>query len=262
MESVWAVALEALGQPRDRVAVAHPDRLLAVDAGEQRVVGGDADVGRAVLAVVERDDVAAELVGHQLGAVADAEDGDPAGPDGRIRPRGARVVDRVRAARQDDRARAAALELVEGRVERQQLRVDVELAHAAGDELGELAAEVEDDDGARGGGRRAGRVGRRDERSGERRLERGLEIGLDLGVVRGEDAVAGVGGLTVDGLAALLRRRVLVAQRSSSRRSVRLGCPVGSCPPRPDRRQCTGPTGAGTGRLSRGCASPRAAIAK
>ena len=28
--------LEALGQARDRVAVAHPDRLLALDAGEQR----------------------------------------------------------------------------------------------------------------------------------------------------------------------------------------------------------------------------------
>jgi hypothetical protein len=30
---------------------------------------------------------------------------------------------------------------------RQQLRVDIELAHAPRDELGELAAEVEDDDG-------------------------------------------------------------------------------------------------------------------
>ena len=64
------------------------------------------------------------------------------------------VVDRVRAAGQDDRAGAAAFELVIGRVVRQQLRVDVELADAARDELGELAAEVEDDDGAR---RRRGR---------------------------------------------------------------------------------------------------------
>ncbi len=108
---------------------------------------GDADVGRAVLAVVERDDVATELVGHQLGAVADAEDGDPPGPDRRVGPRGARVVDRVRAARQDDRPGAAPLELGVRRVVRQQLRVDVELADAPRDELGELAAEVEDDDG-------------------------------------------------------------------------------------------------------------------
>ena len=156
VESVWAVGVEALGQPRDRVAVAHPDRLLALDAGEQAVVRGDADVGRAVLAVVGREDVAAELVGHQLRAVADAEDGDAAGPDGRVGPRRVRVVDRVRAARQDDRARAAPLELVVRRVVRQQLRVDVELADAPRDELRELAAEVEDDDGlAVDGGRRS-----------------------------------------------------------------------------------------------------------
>ena len=35
--------VEALGQSRDGVAVAHPDRLVAVDAGEQAVVGGDRD---------------------------------------------------------------------------------------------------------------------------------------------------------------------------------------------------------------------------
>ena len=38
VESVWAVGAEALGQPGDRVAVAHPDRLLALEAGEQPVV--------------------------------------------------------------------------------------------------------------------------------------------------------------------------------------------------------------------------------
>ena len=38
VESVWAVGAEALGQPGDRVAVAHPDRLLAVEAGEEAVV--------------------------------------------------------------------------------------------------------------------------------------------------------------------------------------------------------------------------------
>ena len=158
VESVWAW-LEALGQARDRVAVAHPDRLLALDAGEQAVLGGHAHVGGAVLAVVERDDVATELVGHQLRAVADAQDRDPPAPDRRVGPRRVRVVDRVRAAGQDDRARAAPFELLVRRVEREQLRVDIELAHAARDELGELAAEVEDDDGAgrRPPRRRAGR---------------------------------------------------------------------------------------------------------
>ena len=51
VESVWAVGVEALGQPGDRVAVAHPDRLLALEAREQAVVGGDRDGRRAVLAL-------------------------------------------------------------------------------------------------------------------------------------------------------------------------------------------------------------------
>jgi hypothetical protein len=37
-----------------------------------------------------------------------------------------------------------------------------------------------------------------------RRVERNLEIGLDLGVIRGKDTVAGVRGLAVDCLAALI----------------------------------------------------------
>ena len=98
-------------------------------------------------------DVPAELVGHELGAVADAQDGDAPVPDGRVGPGGIRVVDRHRAARQDDRPRAAALDLLPRRVVGQQLRIDVELADPPRDQLGELAAEVEDDDGA-GRGRR------------------------------------------------------------------------------------------------------------
>ena len=39
VESVWAVDAKPSGQPRDRVAVAHPDRLLALEAVEQAVVG-------------------------------------------------------------------------------------------------------------------------------------------------------------------------------------------------------------------------------
>ena len=80
---------------------------------------------------------------------------------------------------------------------RQELGVDVQLAHAPRDQLGELAAEVEHHDRVR----LLGRLGRHPlRRSGVERL---LEVGLDLGVVRGEDAVAGVGGLAVDRPAAI-----------------------------------------------------------
>ena len=197
---------EAVRQPGDRITVAHPDRLLALETDEQPVLRGDRDVGRAVLAMVGGHDVAAQLAGHQLRAVADAQDGDPPGPDGRVGPRRIGVVDRVPAAGQDDRPGAASLDLLVRRVVRQELRVDVELADAAGDQLGELAAEVEDDDRAGFGGRGAGRpVVARAIRG--RGLERGLEVRLDLGIVGGEDPMPGVGRFAVDGLAPPGRRR-------------------------------------------------------
>jgi len=82
---------------------------------------------------------------------------------------------------------------------RDQLGVDVQLADAPRDQLGELTSEVEDDDRIRLAGFRESR--RRTVRRG--RFEGGLEVRLDLGVVRGEDPMAGVGRLAVDGLAAV-----------------------------------------------------------
>jgi len=75
---------------------------------------------------------------------------------------------------------------------RQELAVDVQLAHAARDQLGELASEIEDDDGVRPGRRLIGALRRW-------RVERLLEVRLDLGVVGGQDPMPGVGGLAVDG---------------------------------------------------------------
>ena len=103
----------------------------------------------------------------------------------------------------------APLDLGPRRVVGKELGVDVELADPARDELGELAAEVEDDDGVRFAACRApARARRRPDGLGRSLgagcLERRLEVGLDLGVVGGEDPVAGVGDLAVDGLAALV----------------------------------------------------------
>ena len=202
---------EALGQPGDRVAVAHPDRLVALEAGEQAVVVGDRDARPARTRAVGRQHVAAELPGHQVRAVADPENRDPTGPDGRIWPGRVVVVHGIRAAGEDDRARTAPFQLLVGRVVRKELGIDVELAHSAGDQLGELAAEVEHDHGrSSGGSRTRGSIVGGSVWSG--RLERGLEVGLDLGVVGGEHAVAGIGRLAVDRLAALPGFRARVAQ--------------------------------------------------
>ena len=98
--------------------------------------------------------------------------------------------------------RAAPFEIAVRRVVGQELGVDVELADATGDELGELTAEIEDHDGTIGRAIGVGR-GRLGGAVGGWRLERRLEVGLHLGVIGGEDTVPGVRRLAVDGLAPL-----------------------------------------------------------
>src|ERR1700690_2311249 len=79
-------------------------------------------------------------------AVTDAQDRDSAAPDSRVRMRRACLVHARRSAREDDRSRLAGRDLTPWGVERQQLRVDVQLAHAPRDQLAVLAPEVQDDD--------------------------------------------------------------------------------------------------------------------
>ena len=233
---------EAGRQAGDGVAVAHPHGLLRAEARQQPIVRRDAHGGRAVLAARRAHDVTTQLDGHQLGAVADAQHGDATAPEGRVRAGCRGVVDGVRPAREDDALDATPLELLERRVEGQQLGVHVQLAHATGDELRELAPEVEDDDAVRGLRRPADRrsVVGGSFRGG--RIERDLQVGLHLGVVGGQDAVAGVGGLTVDGLAALLRGRgggVLRTARDRTRLAARSRADHRPFPSVHRVRQCT-----------------------
>ncbi len=65
----------------------------------------------------------------------------------RIHVRRALGVHRSRTAREDERSRLAARDLLGGDVERHDLGVDAGLAHAACDQLRVLRAEVEDEDG-------------------------------------------------------------------------------------------------------------------
>jgi len=141
---------KALGQRGHPVAMAHPDLVpLAVrpDPLEQRAAAFDADEGAAELAVMAALDRAAELGAHGLLAIADAEDRH-AGLEDRLR--GARrtgVDGRGRPARQDHRLRRKAGEAFVRRLERHDLGIDAGFAHAPGDELGHLAAEVDDQHG-------------------------------------------------------------------------------------------------------------------
>ena len=95
--------------------------------------------------MVGRLDLAAELRGERLHAVADAEDGRTGGQQRVADLRRARLAYRLGAAREDDALRRERRDLLGGRVERQDLAVDADFAHAPRDQLRVLATEVDDE---------------------------------------------------------------------------------------------------------------------
>ncbi len=130
----------------DAVAMAHPHLVFAalVPGGvEQRAVALHLDIGAAEFAMVPALDMAAELMRHRHLAVADAEHGNAGIEDGLRRARRARFMHGLRPAGEDHRFR---LHVAEGRfrlLERHDFRIDAHLAHPARDELGDLAAEID-----------------------------------------------------------------------------------------------------------------------
>ena len=138
---------EALGQAGDEVAVAHPGDALLGQALEQ-AAGGEVRLRAAVFAgraVLRGRDLAAECLGHELAAVADAEDRHAQREDGGIDLRGGGIIDAVRAAGEDKALGLHGLELLQrGRVGLD-LAVYIALTDTAGDELVILPAEVQNE---------------------------------------------------------------------------------------------------------------------
>lgn len=144
---------EALGGGRAGVAVRHPHGLLGGGALEEGGGGlGDVQLRTAVLTGAGVVDRAAEGLRHQLEAVAHAEDRDAGLEQGAVEGRRARFVHRRGAAGEDDGRRVLGEHLVDRHGTRDDLAVDPRLADTAGDELGVLRAEVDDQDGVGGGG--------------------------------------------------------------------------------------------------------------
>jgi len=141
---------EAVGKPRDAVAVAHPHlfmRAVVPHARRDRRGGDDVDIGAAKFAVVAGFDEAAQLLDHRLLAVADAEQRDAHGEQAVGGAGGVGGGDAGGAARKDDPARGEGLDagfvaLVEG----PDFAVDAQFPQAAGDELGDLGPEIHDQD--------------------------------------------------------------------------------------------------------------------
>ena len=101
----------------------------------------------AELALRRRLDSPAERVGHELHAVADAEDGHASSKTARIAARRAGLGHALRAAREDDARPAAAARSPPAACRRQDLGVDRQLAQPARNQLRVLRAEIENDDG-------------------------------------------------------------------------------------------------------------------
>ena len=141
--------LEARRHLGDAVAVAHPDGIafaVAPDILEQVARRlHHLDVGAAEFAVMAALDRAAELRRHRHLAVADAEHRHAGVEDRLRRARRAGLVNRRGAAGEDDAARLHRGEGGGGFVEGDDLAVDPLLAHAPGDELGDLRAEIDDE---------------------------------------------------------------------------------------------------------------------
>ena len=139
---------------RHRIAMAHPD-LMAFALGpkpiEQSARLGDGKVGSAKFAAIAdlmtRPYFAAQLLAHHLLAIANAEDWHASFKQ---HIWGARTVSFGHAggrAGQDDASRLHPLESLFGHSEGRNLGIDPRLAHAPRDQLGHLAAEIDDQDG-------------------------------------------------------------------------------------------------------------------
>ena len=116
------------------------------EALEETAGLGDVDRRWAVLALALGCDLAAENVRHEVHAVANAEDREPAVQDRRLDERGVLVVHARRSTREDHAHDTSALELLRGHVVGKDLAVHTGLTHAARDQLCVLGSVVEDRD--------------------------------------------------------------------------------------------------------------------
>ena len=146
---------EAGGNVLHGIEMAHPHGLIGGRASEQ-LAAGDVQLGGAVFAHLGVVYAAAQGDGGHLMAVAEAQDRHAQLVDGGVDARSVLCVDGGRAAGQDDGGGRHLTHLVGGDVARDDLRVHVQIAHAAGDQLPVLRAEVEHDDFLVGGTGRCG----------------------------------------------------------------------------------------------------------
>ena len=137
---------KALGHPGHIVPVAHPGDAPLRQALEQAAGGIIEGLRLAVLpggVLLGSGDGPAQGLGHELAAIADAQNGHPQPEDLRIHVGGLLVVDAVGSAGEDDPHGVKGPDLREGEGVGLHLTVDMALPDAPGDELVILAAEIQ-----------------------------------------------------------------------------------------------------------------------
>ena len=138
--------LEAIRQFEDPVPVAHPYALLGRGVVEQRPRLDDVQRGGAIFPMGAGDDAAAQVLGDELQPVADTQDWNVQIVNAASAVGCGLVVDTGRTAAQDDTGGVDGANLGRGQAVTDDLAVNIQLADAAGDQLGVLRAEIEDDD--------------------------------------------------------------------------------------------------------------------
>ncbi len=139
------------GQLQGLISMRHPDVEGLRQAGKQGDLGArhDRHLGRAVLALFRGAHLSTQVVGKKLQAIADAENRQSQSQHLRVRGRSIRVVDRAGASGEDQPDGMMRSDLGDGRGAGEDYREDILFSYAARDELGVLAAKIQDDD--RGG---------------------------------------------------------------------------------------------------------------
>ena len=148
--------LEPLGDLLHIVPVAHPGDPRFRQAPEQRALGVKAGLGLAVFpgaALLGRAHPAPQQVGHELAAVADAQNGRPPGENGRVHLGRAVQIHRTGPPGENDADGLHGPQLLQRRGVGLHLAVYPALPHPAGDELVILPAEIQHDHSLMGHGR-------------------------------------------------------------------------------------------------------------
>ena len=138
---------EPWGQRLELVAVARPhgDRAVRVESLEQSPALADRDLGASILSLFRGAHFGAEPVCNELHPIADAEHGDAQLEHVGVGGGSARVEHRARSPGQNDPLGVELFDPLDAAGGRVDLAVDVGLAHAARDQLGELRAVIEDE---------------------------------------------------------------------------------------------------------------------